>query len=109
VRHAFDAIDALLVDGEGDRLADLALEGLRALRDHAVDAGRVVALVGGHEGDGVAGSGLDVVRLEDHDAVGALVEHLHLMVGRMRGAGQHQGGKGRRDQGYLVHFLAFLS
>ena len=74
MRHALDAVDAFGFDREGDLFIDLALEGLGAFRQHAVDGFGVVAGIGGDVADGVAGPRMHHGGMEHHCAAGAPVD-----------------------------------
>jgi len=76
-----------LVEGHHDLLAHGSLEGLGTCREHIGDALGVVPLVRGDEGDGIADCDIGERRLENHRALGSLVEHLDLVVGGQSRAG----------------------
>lgn len=82
VRRTLDAVDAFLIERYREDLVELALEGLGAFREHAFDRFHVVALVGRHLANGVAGGGADEVGLEHHRTLLALVQHRDLDFGR---------------------------
>src|SRR6185312_6951384 len=103
VRRAFHSVNAFGVQRDCDLLAYLALEGFRAVRDHAFDGFSVVPLVGRYESDGVAGSRLHEVGLKNHGALFALVEHLDLMVRSLGTPSDHQCSKTRCDNNYAFH------
>jgi hypothetical protein len=81
MRRALDAIGSGLGESDDHFLAHGAFEIFGALGQHALDGLGIMALVGGQEGHGVSRRDLRQGRLEHHDAIGTLIEHLHLEVG----------------------------
>ena len=87
-------------------LVDLAFELFGAFRDHILDGFDIMSFVHRNKGDRVAGIGLDIGRLENHGALGALVEHMNFDIFGKSGGSQHGedacGSKFDRD---VTHFV----
>jgi len=107
VRFADHAVEAFDIQRDFEFFVDLAGKLLGTLGQHArVDLG-VVALVGGHEPDRVAGRGLNEGRLEHHAfAVRSLVQHLHFEGFRKSGCAD-QGGECETGCQCADHVLSF--
>jgi hypothetical protein len=107
VRQTLHAIDAGLVESDRDVLVHLAEERRGVGRQHAFDRLGIVTLAGGDELHGVAGLDLDQRGLEDHRALGSLVEHLHLDLGGAGGAREQKRGGCADQQGSHLHSPGF--
>jgi hypothetical protein len=108
VRQTLDTVDAFLLELDGEILIVLAEERRGALGEHALDGFRIVALVRGHELDGVAGRDLHEGWLEHHHTIRSLVEELDFDLRRPGAPGQNQNRRGGGQHRNLFHDSRFF-
>ncbi len=93
---ASDHIDAGLVERHLRILVRLAIDGLCAVRDHAVDGVDIMSFIGGDEVDRVAGLDAHQLGVKHEKAGRAAVQLLHLeLIGTDGERHETSGGKSK--------------
>src|SRR5690606_22482200 len=106
VRSAFDAVKALLLEGDTDLLVDRAFEGFGAFRHYLGNALCVVARIDRNKGDRVARLDMQVIRLEHHQAALTGTKHLDLMGLGLCCCSSNTHGGGKSEGAKHDHFLS---